>query len=112
MSKLFELIDKIISSADKLGTLSTAAILAFFCLVFLLYILYNIHQQRVGSTTAWEARFKEAEADAAMAQALEQGFDKISTELREVRYEVREFQKMHVTVNQQGIQVTQGDTHV
>ena len=103
MEKLFQALNELIKSANNLGALSTAAILAFFCLVFLGYIIYTIRQQRIGSDVAWQARLKESEADAAMAKAIEQGFGSVVTEMREVRYEVRELQK---------IKDTNGDKHV
>lgn len=103
MGKIFEAVDNIIRSADKLGALSTAAILAFFCLVFLLYILYLHRQQRLGSELAWKARFAEADADRMVGGAVEQGFTKVTERLERIEYELRELQK---------IKVTTGDIHV
>ena len=94
MGKIFEAIDNIIRSADKLGALSTAAILAFFCLVFLLYILYLHRQQRLGSELAWKARFAEADADKVLGGAVEQGFTKVTGRLERIEYELRELQKI------------------
>ena len=110
MGKIFESVDNIIRSADKLGALNTAAILAFFCLVFLLYILYLHRQQRLGSELAWKARFAEADADRMVGGAVEQGFTKVTERLDKVierldrnEYELRELQK---------IKLTTGDIHV
>lgn len=93
MDKIFEAVDNLIKSADKLGALSTAAILAFFCLVFLCYIFYLLRQQRLGQELAWQGRFKDADADKSMASAVEQGFQRVASELNEVRFEVRELQE-------------------
>lgn len=103
MHKIFEAIDNIIRSADKLGALSTAAILAFFCLVFLMYIMYLHRQQKAGAELAWKARFAEAEADKAVGGALEQGFSRVTERLDRVEYELRELQK---------IKIVTGDVHV
>lgn len=108
MDKIFEAVDNLIKSADKLGALSTAAILAFFCLVFLCYIFYLLRQQRLGQELAWQGRFKDADADKTMASAVELGFQKVASELHEVRFEVRELQeKCGVKVK-----TTEGDNNV
>lgn len=104
MGKIFEGVDGIIRSADKLGALSTAAILAFFCLVFLLYVFYLLRQQRSGSELAWEVRFKEVDADKAMASAIEQGFTKVVERLDRVEAELRVLQAV--------TKVIPGDIHV
>ena len=105
MGKIFEAIDSIIRSADKLGALSTAAILAFFCLVFLLYILYLHRQQRLGSELAWKARFAEADADKIVGGAIEQGFSKVTERLERIEYELRELQKVKITTGELHVQV-------
>ena len=105
MHKIFEAIDSIIKSADKLGALSTAAILAFFCLVFLLYIMYLHRQQKAGSELAWKARFAEADADKAVGGAIEQGFSRVTERLDRVEYELRELQKIKGQTGEIHVQV-------
>ncbi len=75
------IIDTLIKNAEKLGTLSATAIWAFFTLILLGYIAWNLKNQRDGEKRNFEMRIKDAETDGAVAAAV----DKIANEFRDLR---------------------------
>lgn len=83
-SSLFDGLDKFISGADRLGALSASGVWAFFCLVFIIYIFWDLRQKKVSAEAAWKARLEEARADTLMAVAIE----KLASEIQELRYKI------------------------
>lgn len=71
----------IVDNAEKLGTFSAAAVWAFFTLVLIAYIFFDMRAKKQAAALAWQARLKEAEADILMANAVSKLAD-------EVRYKI------------------------
>ncbi len=79
---LFKLIGALVENAEKLGTFSAAAVWAFFTLVLIGYIFFDMRDKKKAAESAWSARLEEAKADALMASAIE----KLADQIREMRY--------------------------
>ena len=77
-----------IGSAEKLGTLSAAAVWSFFTLILIGYIFYSRRLENRTSELRLNARLKDVEADILMSKAIETGFSKVADELKEVRHEI------------------------
>lgn len=84
-----DFINHIIGNAEKLGALSAAAVWAFFTLVLIAYIAWDMRIKKQSSDSAWEARLKEAESDSLMANAIE----KLSEQIKELRMKMGKSRK-------------------
>lgn len=80
-----ELIDGIIQNAEKLGQLSATAIWAFFTLLLVFYIYWDMRAKKTSSDQAWSARIDEAKADSAIANAME----KLADQVKELRHKLK-----------------------
>lgn len=80
-----EFIDKFIGNAEKLGALSATAVWAFFTLILLLYIVWDLRVKKQSSEQAWNARLKDSEADGMMARAIE----KLADQIKELRHKLK-----------------------
>lgn len=74
----FEVVNKTVSAAKELGDLPSSAIWALFCLVLVAYVWYTAKSNRQTDLQWQGIRLKDAEADAAMAQAVGKMADEIS----------------------------------
>lgn len=91
MDTFFDALARFISGAERLGNLSQTAVWAFFSLIFLVYILYDMRQKRISSEQAWSARLEEAEADRLIASAIEKlanSIEELEDQLKELRYKL------------------------
>lgn len=79
-----EFIAGIIANAEKLGTLSAAGIWAFFTLMLIIYIAWDMKAKKQASEQAWEARIKDADSDNSIANAVE----KMADQIKELRYKI------------------------
>lgn len=74
----FEIVGKAVSAAKDLGDLPSAAVWALLCLI-LLYYTWNRDQYNRKVDKEWQIiRLKDAEADAAMAQAVGKLADEVA----------------------------------
>lgn len=79
------LIDSLIVNAEKLGKLSGTAVWAFFTLLLIAYIIWEMKAKKSSSEQAWAARTKEAEADGMMANAV----SKLADQIKEIRIKLK-----------------------
>lgn len=86
IESVFNGVAKLIVSAQNLGELGVSGVWAFFSLILIAYIFIKLRQERKMSEIAWDVRIKEVEADTLMSSAVENGFDKMTNELREMRH--------------------------
>lgn len=75
----------LIGNAERLGALPVAAVWAFFTLVLLVYIVWNLRAQKQAQETTLQMRIKDAESDVMMAQAILQ----LRDEIKEFRHTIR-----------------------
>lgn len=80
-----QIIDGIIGNAEKLGTLGAASIWAFFTLLLIAYITWDMKAKKSSSDQAWAARIKDAETDGMMAKAVE----KLADQIKELRHKLK-----------------------
>jgi len=79
-----EIIKYFIGSAEELGALNAQSVWAFFTLVLIGYILYDMKIKKKSSEDAWAARIEEAKADVMIAGALE----KLADDIKELRHDL------------------------
>ncbi len=82
---IFKVVSDVIGNAEKLAGLSVTGVWAFFTLVLIAYIVYDMKLKKQASDSAWDARLEEAKADGLIAAALE----KMSNEIKELRYRIK-----------------------
>lgn len=80
-----EIIKYLLNSTEALAKMGAISAWVFFTLVLLLERFWTQRTQKNASESAWEARLKEAEADAMMANAVE----KLSEQIKELRYKIK-----------------------
>jgi len=96
VSGIFQGLTDLIGSAERLGTLSAAAIWAFFTLILIGYVFYSKRQESKISEIRLGVRLKDVEADILMSKAIESGLSKVADELKEVRHEIERIGGNHV----------------
>lgn len=79
------IISGLIGNAQKLGELSVTSVWAFFTLILIGYIVYDMRIKKQAAESAWNARLEEAKADGLIAAALE----KMANEIKELRYKIK-----------------------
>lgn len=85
MELVFKTVSDLIGSAEKLGTLSAAAIWALFTLMLITYIVWDLRTKRQMSELSLQVRIKDAESDIRIADA----FDKVVEEFKEFRHVIK-----------------------
>lgn len=80
-----KILTEIIGSAEKLGTLSAAAVWAFFTLLLITYIIWNLRAQKQAELKAFEMRIRDSRADLLTIKTIE----KLVSELRDLKYQIK-----------------------
>lgn len=80
-----KLIADLIGNAEKIGSLSTSAVLALVCLGETTYLIWDAKAKKAAQELGLQLHIKDAESDIMFATALE----KIRDEMREWRIKIK-----------------------
>lgn len=85
MDTIAKIFTNLIEGAEKLGTLSVTAVWAFFTIILIGYIIWDMKIKKEASELAWQARIKDAETDGMVANAIE----KLADQIKELRHKLK-----------------------
>lgn len=85
METISNIFKNLIDGAERLGALSVAAVWAFFTIILIAYVVWDLRTKKEASELAWQARIKDAETDGLIANAIE----KLADQIKELRYKLK-----------------------
>lgn len=85
MDIITKILDQFIGGAERLGALGVSAVWAFFVVILIAYIAWDLKAKKEAAELAWQARIKESEADGMVANAIE----KLADQIKELRYKLK-----------------------